>query len=142
MSQNKIKGTANSEKNILNKNYTRIEPKNLRKINKNNIKKVKIVLPNLSDNNNPETKNDNNHEKVDIKSCDDKKDTIQNKENKTNSILRHPHENKKTNINLNRNTFFPSLKKENLSSYKESKSNSQKNILNYLFHIQNIINKS
>ena len=130
MSQSQIKNSVNSQKNILNNNETKVDPKNFRKINKKNIKKVKIILPSLSDINNPQTNKDNNHEKVETKSCDDKKDSTQNKDNKINSILKHPNENKKTNINSNRNTFFPSLKKGNLSINKESKNNSQKSILN------------
>ena len=130
MSQNKIKDGANSQKNLFNENVIKVDPKNLRKINKKNIKKVKIVLPNLSDTNNPHTNNDNNYDKIETKSSDDKKEEIQNKDNKINSILKNPNENKKNNINLNRNTFFPSLKKGNLSLNKESKSSSQKNILN------------
>ena len=130
MSQNKIKDSVNSQKNLLNKNETKEEPKNLGKINKKNIKKVKIILPNICDTNNQQTNNDNNQEKVETKSCDDKKDVIQNKNNKITSILKHPIENKKNNNNFNRNTFFPSLKKGNLSINKESKNNSQKRILN------------
>ena len=95
MSQNKIKDDANSQKNLLNKNVIKVDPKNLRKINKKNIKKVKIVLPNLSDTNNPHTNNDNNYDKIETKSSDDKKEVIQNKDNKINSILKNPNENKK-----------------------------------------------